>query len=74
MNAALLEEPSFIQMPYDLFNGQRHAPSAPLTVADDGIAPLRDDVAVPADPLGPSRRPLCPNRLELERLAVPDIR
>ena len=60
-------------MQYDLFNGQRHASSAPLTVADDGIAPLSNDVTVPADPLGSSRRTLCPNRLELERFALPDI-
>ncbi len=65
---------SFIQMQYDLFNGQRHASSAPLTVADDGIVPLSDDVAVPADSLGSSRRLLFQNRAELERLVVPDNR
>jgi len=32
-------------MQYDLFNGQRHAASAPLTVPDDGIVPLSNDVA-----------------------------
>ncbi len=53
---------SFIQMQYDLLNGQRDASSAPLTVADDGIAPLSNDIAVPADPLGASRWPLFQNR------------
>ena len=61
MNAAPLVEPSLIQMQYDLFNGQRDASSAPLTVADDGIAPLSNDVAVPTDPLGASRWPLFQN-------------
>ena len=61
-------------MQYDLFNGQPHATSAPLTVADDGIAPLRDDVAVPADPLGSSRRLLFQNKAELKRFALPDNR
>ncbi len=65
---------SFIQMQYDLFNGQRHGSSAPLTVADDGIAPLSNDVAVPADSLGSSRRTLCSHRLELERFALSDNR
>jgi len=64
---------SFIQMYYDLFNGQRHASCAPLTVSDDGIAPLSNDIAVPVDPLDSSRRPLFPNRLELERFTLPDI-
>ncbi len=65
---------SLIQMQYDPFNGQRHASRAPLTVADDGIAPLSNDIAVPADPLGPSGRTLCPNRLELEGFTLPDNR
>ena len=60
-------------MHYYLFNGQRHAASAPLAVADDGIIPLSNDVTVPADPLGSSRRLFFPNRLELERFALPDI-
>ncbi len=60
-------------MQYDLFNGQRHTASTPLTVADDGIAPLSNDVAVPVDSLGSSRSTLFPNRLELERFALPDI-
>ncbi len=63
---------SFIQMQYDLFNGQRHGSSVPLTVADDGVAPLSNDVAVPVDSLGSSRRLLFPNRLEFERFALPD--
>ncbi len=70
MNAAPVEEHSFIQMQYDFFNGQRHAFSVPLTVADDGIARLSDDVAVPADPLGSSRRAFFSNRLEFERFAL----
>ena len=53
---------SFIQMQYDLFNGQRDASSAPLTMADDGIASLSNDVAVPADALGASGRLLFQNR------------
>jgi len=57
-------------MQYDLFNGQRHAASTPLTVADDRIVPLSNNVAVPADPLGSSRRTLCPKRLELVRMAL----
>ncbi len=61
-------------MQYDLLNGQRDASSAPLTVADDGIAPLSDDVAVPTDPLGSGRRTLCPNRLEFERFSLSDNR
>ena len=65
---------SFIQMQYDPFNGQRHATSTPLTVADDGIVPLSNDIAVPVDPLGSSRRPLFPNRLELEGFTLLDNR
>ena len=53
---------SFIQMQYDLFNGQRHASRAPLAVADDGIVPLSNDIAVPVDPLGSSGRLLFQNR------------
>lgn len=63
--------PSFIQTKYDVFNGHRHAARTPLTVTDNGIAPLSDDVAVPAEPLGSSRRLFFPNRLELERSALP---
>ncbi len=57
-----LSNSSFIQMQYDLFNGQRDASSAPLTVTDDGIAPLSNDVAMPVDPLGSSGRLLFQNR------------
>lgn len=59
-----LTNSSFIQMQYDLFNGQRDASSAPLTMTDNSIAPSSDDVAVPVDPLGSSRWLLFQNRGE----------
>ncbi len=74
VSATEITKSSFIQMQYDLFNGQPHAASTPLAVADDGIVPLSNDIAVPADSLGPSRRPLFQNRAELERFVVPDNR
>ena len=73
-SATEIAKSSFIQMQYDLFNGQRHAANAPLTVADDGIVPLSNDVAVPGNPLGSSRRLLFSNRLERERFALPENR
>ncbi len=74
VSAGDLTNSSFIQMQYDPFNGQPHTASTPLAMADDGIVPLSNDIVVPVDPLGSSRRPLFPNRLELERFTLPDNR
>ena len=45
VSATDISNSSFIQMQYDLFNGQRHAASAPLAVSDDGVASLSKDVS-----------------------------
>jgi len=45
VSATDITNSSFIQMQYDLFNGQRHAASAPLAVSDYGVASLSKDVA-----------------------------
>ena len=62
MNTAPIVEPSFIQPRYNLFDSNRYALKVPLAVADDGIAPLSNNVAVPVASVRSSGRLLFQNR------------